>query len=356
MRFSLFFDYPAALLVLVMVVCLVPSHVPAAGKCKEVRQTEVEGREFLQPNAKYTELKAGILKQCMIDAVKQTLGTEVRHRASSSTTLKDDQASDKFSELSYEKARGSVLSYKVAKEDIQKMGEMSVLVIKVSADICVPDASDLQSIVKVGSFKMPGGQENPSMCSVMEAAFPANKKFILMPASKEDIPYDILLTGVVVSFKSVVEKSAAHAITRVLGDMAKGDGRRTTTTTSRGRRTTTTTSGSSGDEPNMFKSISENIDSQYQKVNAVITLTAKRVAEDETISKTVEVSKEINISTPPDAVLELTVKEGIEKAMVELVKRLTDEDKSRASQGGGFWSWGSETTTDQRGGTGSEVK
>jgi len=53
------------------------------------------------------------------------------------------------------------------------------------------------------------------------------------------------------------------------------------------------------------------------------------VAEDETISKTVEVSKEINISTPPDAVLELTVKEGIEKAMVELVKRLTDEDKSR---------------------------
>ena len=200
--------------------------------------------------------------------------------------------------------------------------------IQVTADICVPDESELQSMVKVGSFKMQDGQENPSLRSVMEAAFPANKKFVLIPASKEEIPYDILLTGEVVSFKSVVEKSAAHSITSILGDMVADGGRR------RGR----------GNQPNLFKSISENVDPEYQKVNAVITLTAKKVAEDEVISKTIEVSKEINIKTPPDAVLELTVKEGIEKATVELVKRLTDEDKSRTSGSGGFLSWGKEET------------
>jgi len=101
------------------------------------------------------------------------------------------------------------------------------------------------------------------------------RSFILMPASKEDIPYDILLTGVVVSFKSVVEKSAAHAITRVLGDMAKGDGRRTTRPRAGAGGRPRPRAGVSGDEPNMFKSISENIDSQYQKVNAVITLDCK---------------------------------------------------------------------------------
>lgn len=300
MRSSSSLAYLPVLLVLGL--CSSPSHVSAASLCKEVRQAEVEGREFLQPNAKYNELKTRVLQQCMVDAVKQTLGTEVRHRASSSTTMNNDQASDKFNELSYEKAKGSVLSYKVVKEDIQKMGEMMVLVIKVTADICVPDESELQTIIKVGSFKMPGGRENPSMYSIMEAAFPANRKFVLMPASREDIPYDILLTGEVVSFKSVVENRAAA--TRVLGETYKGD---------LGR---------------LFQSMSKNMDPHYQNVKAVVTLTAKRVAEDETISKTVEVSKDLNIQTDPNAVLELMAKEGIEKAMKELAKRLADEEAS----------------------------
>jgi len=269
-------------------------------KCKEIRQAEVEGREFLAPNSKYGDLKSAIVQQGLIDAVKQTLGTEIRHRASLATTQTDDQVSDRHKELSYEKARGNVRSYKVIKEDVQKMGEAMVLVITMSVEVCVPDESQLQSMVSVGEFKMQDGRREPNMRPVMEASFPASEQFVLAPGDNEEIPYDILVSGQLVSFNCVRENNATAVTAKILGSFLRGP-----------------VGGG-------VRNIGNSVDQQVQTVKAIITLSALRMAENETVSETVEISRKLKLNAKPESVREEMVTEGIEKGMQRLALKLAN--------------------------------
>jgi hypothetical protein len=53
-----------------------------------------------------------------MDAVKQTLGTEVRRNVGSSESVVNDQITDRFDELTVEKVQGYINSYKVVREDL----------------------------------------------------------------------------------------------------------------------------------------------------------------------------------------------------------------------------------------------
>ena len=76
----------------------------STGNCREIRTVEVEGREFIGQNAKYRKLKKELIQQCLVDAVKQTLGTQIRSNIGMSTTQNNDDLSEKYQELSSDKA------------------------------------------------------------------------------------------------------------------------------------------------------------------------------------------------------------------------------------------------------------
>ena len=46
--------------------------------CKELIKTNVETREFITGKVSYGELKKQVVQQALLDAVKQSLGSEVR--------------------------------------------------------------------------------------------------------------------------------------------------------------------------------------------------------------------------------------------------------------------------------------
>ena len=284
-----------------------------AGKenCKEIRQAEVSGKEFVQPGSKYQDLREAIIQQCLMDAVKQTLGTEIKRNVGSSESVVNDKITDKFDELTVEKVRGYVDSYDVAREDLVQKGNMTLLEIELAVNVCVPDESQIQQVVVGGDFLGPDGNRSEELRTMFFSHFPTHSKKIQLASYAEGQGYrDIVISGQVVDL-SVTRAPKSGAAGAAVGAAIVG-------------------SFLGGGVAN---AISQGSRGDVQRMKAVVTVKAVTVADQSTVSVTKEAQREIPLQTDPKAESVSVISQALESAAEELFAKL--------SGGGGFYGGGS---------------
>lgn len=164
--------------------------------CVDLISIEIENREFIDKGVKYRELKNAIIQQSLIDAVQQTLGTEVRSNSGLSLSSVDGIDNESFNELIAQRANGLVKSYDVIQEDIKTIGNLTMLEITVGAVVCVPDQAKSFDMVAVGDFIVEEGQKSERLRSILFAIFPdQNENFRLVPGHSSSVYHDVHVNG-----------------------------------------------------------------------------------------------------------------------------------------------------------------
>lgn len=171
--------------------------------CDDVIEQEVTAKEFISKGSSYRELKDSLIKQALLDSVKQALGTDIRSNSGMTLSSIDGSESESFRDYSMEKAKGYIKSYKVLTEDIETMGSMDMLVIKVHAQVCNPPKDSIRDIVIIDS-------DDHKVSSVLSSRFPENKYFTLALGNAGTSYHDIRIVGTVLE-SDVRKKSEIEA-------------------------------------------------------------------------------------------------------------------------------------------------
>lgn len=299
----------AVALGLILLLTALPGGPARAAKanCKEIRQAQVSGKEFVQEGSKYQELRELIIQQCLLDAVKQTLGTEIKRNVGSSESMVNDKITDKFDELTVEKVRGYIDSYDVVREDLVEKGKMTLLEIDLAVNVCVPDESQIQQVVVGGDFLGPDGNQAEDLKAVFFSHFPTGSKKLQLASYPEGGGYrDIVITGRVVDL-SVTRAPKTGAAGAALGAAIVGS-------FLGGRLAGAIAGGSQGDA---------------QRMKAVVTAKAVTVADHSTVSVTKEAQRDIPLQADPKAESVSLISEALASAAEELFAKLNG--------GGGFF-------------------
>jgi len=184
-------------LLVALVISGVATCAVAAGphECAEIVDTPVQNREFIRPTDNYGDLKNKVLQQSLLQAVKQTLGTEVRTRSQFAVEATDGEESERFKELSAEKARGYIESYRITKEDIVSEGSISLLELEVVARVCVPKDEVTRQAVLIGDF-VANDQPSEPMRQLLAAMFSRESNhFVVLPSDPDGTMTDIVIAG-----------------------------------------------------------------------------------------------------------------------------------------------------------------
>lgn len=275
-------------------------------KCKEIRTAEVEEKEFIQPGVKYMDLKKSLVQQALLEAVKQTLGTEIRSNVEMQSTQVNENIKDAHNELSMEKAKGFVQSYDVLKEtheEAKQAGGTGTLSILVKANICIPDKQNMQEIVAFGDFLI-DKQNDDSMRSVMMSVFPKSEKMVVSPKHSNETFHDIKVQGQVMNVSvDAVKSENAAGIQALSGIMAA-------------------VGGDSGLGKSMGAALS-GFDEKKKKAHVLVLVQAIHVTDQETFAETAEFSQEFQIETGEKNVIQQLTKKAVEQAARAVFAKLT---------------------------------
>lgn len=271
--------------------------------CKELRRARVSGKEFVQKDSKYQKIKDSIIQQCLLDAVKQTLGTEVRRNTGQSERVVNDKFSDKFDELTIEKVRGYINSYNIVREELTQKGSITLLEVDLEADVCVPDESQLQQIVVGGDFYDLRGSPSGKLRTIFLSFFPGNNQKLQLASYAEGQGYrDIIVSGRVVDLSVTKGPKGGAGEAAVIGAFLGG---------------------------RLGGAIRQSGRGQVQKIKAAVNVKAEMVADKSTISVTREVKREEPLNADPRAATFSVLTQAVEEAATELFAKL-------GGGGGGF--------------------
>ncbi len=258
-------------------------------KCKEMKTTEVEEKEFVQKTTKYIELKDALIKTALLNAVKQTLGTEVRSNVGMASTQLNDSVTDKFSELSVEKARGHVEGYEILNEDIEEKGTVSFLKIKLRVTVCVPDKESVTEVVAFGNFSNQKDKNNDVLRSMMRSHFPDNDTFSVSSENADDTFHDIKVSGKVLSFSSTLVNNSSAVGAQLLGSLFGGA---------------------------LGSAVGNSVEQQVKQGNAIVAIHISRVLDQETVSETADLSEEFPSTSTEEVIVSTLLNKAIRQATV----------------------------------------
>ncbi|MBT4290757.1 MAG: hypothetical protein HOJ48_13515 [Desulfobacula sp.] len=183
--------------------------------CKKIKQVTVSGKEFIHTGERYLEVKNRLVDQLLLDAVSQTIGIEVR--SFSQLTINESKENEKkkngFKELTVAKAKGYINSYHVPPdgEIINKKGDLNILELSLTVDVCIPEILDLQKIIMIGSFKF----DNHNLKGVSEyisSLFLNNRKYLLVGGNFENTYHDWIITGKLLGANATYQKDYGKSV------------------------------------------------------------------------------------------------------------------------------------------------
>lgn len=200
------------------------NNIPNAN-CKEIKQVTVSGKEFIHAGEKYSEIKNRLIDQLLLDAVSQTKGTEVRSFSQLTITESNEnekKIKDEFKDLTVAKAKGYINSYYVPAdgEIINKIGNLNILELSLTVDVCIPEIQDLQKIIMIGSFKF----DNHNLKGATEyisSLFLNNRKYQLVGGNPEDTYHDWIISGKLLGANATYQKNYGKSVLNaILGGVA----------------------------------------------------------------------------------------------------------------------------------------
>jgi len=271
--------------------------------CKEIIDTKVQSREFITGNVGYGELKKQVIQQALLDAVKQTLGTEVRTHSGMKLQSDDGVESERFRELTAEKAKGFVKKYKITKEDIVDKGAITLLEIAIDASICIPKRTEVKELVVMGDFFI-DDQNSIKFKKVMMTGFPQKNKYYSLVAGKPDeVFHDIRIQGRLIdsSVKKETRQDAQKRLDnlnsniKLLSKLFKKDEKKYT---------------------------SKKVE-RKTIINVEVITEALIVADQELITETVNLTKMIPLNSSHETVQNDLVKKAVKDSSKKLFKKLT---------------------------------
>lgn len=167
----------------------------AENKCSEIVSKTVSASEFITDGKSFSKLKSSIVNQALSEAVKQEQGTEIRDYQSLDLSSVNGNESENYKGASFSKTRGVVKSYEILSEKINDLGAGKVLEIKLTAEVCILDKSNIRDVLLVGDF-LHNGRNLPAFTNAVRSVFSRkNKKFELGSGHPKTDYYDISITG-----------------------------------------------------------------------------------------------------------------------------------------------------------------
>jgi len=185
-----------------------------ANRCAEVRKIQVSGKEFVNEGDSYARIKQELVNLLLVDAVRQTVGIEVKKRSRSDIRLANNRLNEEFKELSVEKARGYIDEFSIVQDKVVQEGGKNLLSITLEAEVCVPQNRFLREVVAIGDITWPaqGNAVFHHARDLVAAAYFENPRFNLIKGDPKDEYYDWLVTGRLVATNSTVTRSFSRMI------------------------------------------------------------------------------------------------------------------------------------------------
>ena len=183
---------------------------PLEDSCSEIIKKRVIAEEYVSEKASFSELKKYVVRIALEDAIQQVTGADVRNFSSLSLSSNNGVESEKFSEASTSKTKGTIDSYDIINTEVVDLGGAKVLRVEVEAYVCVKDNTLSKDVLLVGDFTYQNSRY-PALRSAAESIFSRQtKSFELGYGNPNTSYYDILITGRIDNITSeiIVDKKA----------------------------------------------------------------------------------------------------------------------------------------------------
>jgi len=183
---------------------------PIKNACSEVIKKRVIAEEYVSESKSFSELKKYVVRIALEDAIQQVTGADVRNFSSLSLSSNNGVESEKFSEASTSKTKGTIDSYDIINTEVVDLGGAKVLKVEVEAYVCVKDNGLSKDVLLVGDFTYQNSRY-PALRSAAESIFSRQtKSFELGYGNPNTSYYDILITGRIDNITSeiIVDKKA----------------------------------------------------------------------------------------------------------------------------------------------------
>jgi len=184
--------------------------------CKKIKQVTVNGKEFMHTGERYLEVRNRLVDQLLLDAVSQTIGIEVRSfsQLTINESIENKKKRNGFKDLTVAKAKGYINSYHVPPDGeviIDKKGNLNILELSLTVDVCIPEIHDLQKIIMMGSFKF----DNHNLKGATEyisSLFLNNRKYLLVGGNPENTYHDWIISGKLLGANATYQKDYGKSV------------------------------------------------------------------------------------------------------------------------------------------------
>ena len=188
----------------------VKESAPIKDACSEVIKKRVIAEEYVSESKSFSELKKYVVRIALEDAIQQVTGADVRNFSSLSLSSNNGVESEKFSEASTSKTKGTIDSYDIINTEVVDLGGAKVLSVEVEAYVCVKDNTLSKDVLLVGDFTYQNSRY-PALRSAAESIFSRQtKSFELGYGNPNTSYYDIIITGRIdnITMEIIVDKKA----------------------------------------------------------------------------------------------------------------------------------------------------
>ena len=188
----------------------VKESAPIKDACSEVIKKRVIAEEYVSESKSFSELKKYVVRIALEDAIQQVTGADVRNFSSLSLSSNNGVESEKFSEASTSKTKGTIDSYDIINTEVVDLGGAKVLRVEVEAYVCVKDNTLSKDVLLVGDFTYQNSRY-PALRSAAESIFSRQtKSFELGYGNPNTSYYDIIITGRIdnITMEIIVDKKA----------------------------------------------------------------------------------------------------------------------------------------------------
>jgi hypothetical protein len=188
----------------------VKESAPIKDVCSEVIKKRVIAEEYVSESKSFSELKKYVVRIALEDAIQQVTGADVRNFSSLSLSSNNGVESEKFSEASTSKTKGTIDSYDIINTEVLDLGGAKVLSVEVEAYVCVKDNALSKDVLLVGDFTYQNSRY-PALRSAAESIFSRQTKSFELGYGNPNTSYhDIIITGRIDNITSeiIVDKKA----------------------------------------------------------------------------------------------------------------------------------------------------
>jgi hypothetical protein len=277
--------------------------------CQEIKEKIIEIEEIISPNQSLRALKTELTDQALMEAVKETVGIQVRSFEGSHIEAINYEETDSYKSLISSKTKGLVKSYEVTQEIITK-GNLNILKLIVSAKICIPNENFLKETVAIGNFRFQDSSNYIPARNLLSSLFPTeNEKYYLAAGHATETYHDIEISGSADVSTSVSSKIEAQQKSQQNEKTSKIIGGLTQSLLG-------VNLGNLASDPESAI--------PKKKISVSITLSAVDVADQDKIIETLMVEKEnLPIDVDEDSIVHDALWEGITKASSVLYSKMT---------------------------------